>query len=158
MKSPSLWLTIALLAGNAFAVDTPAQNPLQLKAHHITASVIDIDRAVKWYTEQLGFTVLERGTRQNGNFKFAELRIPGFGIALVQSGNPAAPPAGRVVAPPDWVHVVFTVPDPDATYKLLKARGVDVFLRPGMQTAPVTEFLMHDSEGNEIEIFPDSRK
>ena len=129
-------------------------NPLGLQARHITAGVIDIDRAVKWYQEILGFKLDQRGTRQNGNFKFAELSIPGFGVALVQMGNPSPPPAGRVVAPPDWVHIVFTVPDPDATFKLLKSRGADVFLRPGMSTSPVREFLMHDSEGNEIEIFP----
>jgi methylmalonyl-CoA/ethylmalonyl-CoA epimerase len=149
-----IWLAAALLCGSAAASEASLQNPLQLQAHHITAGVIDIDRAVKWYQDMLGFTLIERGTRQNGNFKFAELKIPGFGVALVQVGSPSPPPAGRVVAPPDWVHIVFTVPDPDATYKLLKSRGADVFLRPGMSTSPVREFLMHDSEGNEIEIFP----
>jgi methylmalonyl-CoA/ethylmalonyl-CoA epimerase len=156
MKSPIAILAVALLIGTASASEAPLQNPLRLQAHHITASVIDIDRAVKWYQDMLGFTLLERGTRQNGNFKFAELKIPGFGVALVQVGNPAPSAANRVIAPPDWVHIVFTVPDPDATFKLLKTRGADVFLRPGQPTSPIREFLMHDSEGNEIEIFPAS--
>ena len=154
MKSPVPWLALVLMVGSVAASESTTGNPLQLQARHITAGVIDIDRAVKWYQEILGFKLDQRGTRQNGNFKFAELSIPGFGVALVQMGNPSPPPAGRVVAPPDWVHIVFTVPDPDATFKLLKSRGADVFLRPGMSTSPVREFLMHDSEGNEIEIFP----
>ena len=133
------------------AVAAEPTNPLQLKAHHITAAVADIDRAVIWYEQVLGFRLVERGPRDGGAFQFAELEIPGFGVALVQlAGARPAPAADRPQAP-DWVHIVFAMPDPDAAWRELKARGADVFTR-GPATTPITTFLLHDSEGNEVEI------
>ena len=46
--------------GEAVATD----NPLGLTAHHITGSVIDIDRAVDWYQRVLGCRLLEQGSHQ----------------------------------------------------------------------------------------------
>jgi predicted enzyme related to lactoylglutathione lyase len=49
-----------------------------------------------------------------------------------------------------WMHIVFTVPDVPAVFKLLQNRGADVHTR---DNSPATSyFLLHDSEGNEIEM------
>src|SRR4051812_2008345 len=87
-----LLAAVATLAAQSVPPGAAAVNPLQLKAHHVTASVIDLDRAVKWYREMLGFRIVNQGSRQNGAVKFADLAIPGFGIGLVQNGA-AAPEA-----------------------------------------------------------------
>lgn len=139
----------------------PDRNPLGLRAHHATASVVDIDRAVAWYRDMLGFTLIDRGSRDAGKFKFAELGIPGFGVGLVQL--PAAPgaradpkaPQGATGVGAYWVHIVFTVPDPDGTFALLRRRGAQVSVRDGRVTPPLSAFLVKDSEGNEIEIIRD---
>jgi catechol 2,3-dioxygenase-like lactoylglutathione lyase family enzyme len=144
MKSRSgrgwLFAALSLVALAGAVASSPvgaADNPLGLKPHHVTASVIDIDRAVKWYQDALGFKLVERGTRgDDGTFKFAELEIPGFGVGLVQTSLPAinVPPGSRVR--PSWEHVVFSVPDPDAAYRLLKKRGFDVFVRGPSDAGP----------------------
>jgi len=124
------------------------QNPLQLKPDHATAAVVDVDRAVRWYQDMLGFKVVNRGERPNGT-RFADLEIPGYGIGLVQ--NPGTPPAstgGRS----GWVHIVFSVPDPARAFATLKATGAEVSTRGNPPPAQITTFLLHDSEGNEIEI------
>ncbi len=127
-----------------------ADNPLGLRPHHITASVLDLDRAVKWYQDVLGFKVKERGA--HGAFQFAELAIPGFGVALVKSPEPAGPPkASERPASPAWIHMVFSVADPDHAFRMLKGRGIDVTTRDPAN-GPVTSFLVRDSEGNEIEV------
>jgi len=124
------------------------QNPLQLRPDHATATAADIDRAVRWYQDMLGFRVLNRGERPNGS-RFADLEIPGYGIGLVQ--NPATPSA--TTGPRSgWVHIVFSVPDPARAFATLKSRGADVTTRGNPPPAQVTTFLLHDSEGNEIEI------
>jgi methylmalonyl-CoA/ethylmalonyl-CoA epimerase len=153
----------AMLPAGVAAAATAADdaNPLQLKVHHITAAVTDIDRAVRWYQQVLGFRLTGRGERNGGAFRYAELEIPGFGVALVQLAGARAvslaeqPPADKPLAP-DWVHIVFAVPDPDAAWRALKARGADVYTR-GPATPPITTFLLHDSEGNEIEIVAAAR-
>jgi catechol 2,3-dioxygenase-like lactoylglutathione lyase family enzyme len=127
-----------------------ATNPLDLQVHHITATATDVDRAVKWYQDMLGFHLDQRTAR--GNTQIAELSIPGFGVAFVQqaaaAATAAAPPvpAGRN----RWVHIVFAVSDPGRTFELLKAKGANPRTRtPAGQ--PVVTFLVDDSEGNEIE-------
>jgi len=123
-------------------------NPLQLRPDHATAAVADLDRAVRWYQDTLGFTVLNRGERPNGS-RFADLGIPGYGIGLVQ--NPGTPPA-TTGARSGWVHIVFSVPDPARAFATLKSHGADVTTRGNTAPAQITTFLLHDSEGNEIEI------
>ena len=80
-----------LFAGSAAAQDV---NPLGLKAHHATASVADLDRAVRWYEQMLGFRAVNRGDRPNG-MRFADLEIPGYGIGLVQNPGPPASSSTR---------------------------------------------------------------
>jgi catechol 2,3-dioxygenase-like lactoylglutathione lyase family enzyme len=158
MSLVDTWRTLAgcaflapVLATVLPAVAAEPANPLQLRAHHITAAVTDLDRAVKWYQRVLGFRLVERGERNGGAFRFAELQIPGFGVALVQLAGARAAPVLDAPQSPDWVHIVFSVPDPDAAWRELRARGADVFTR-GPPASPLTSFLLHDSEGNEIEI------
>jgi catechol 2,3-dioxygenase-like lactoylglutathione lyase family enzyme len=149
-----------VLAQGAPATPQGAQNPLGLKPHHITASVTDIERAVKWYQDMLGFKL----DQQTG--RGADLSISGFGIGLVQTGGRGAAPtaAGAPVAPPipapappaaappgaRWIHIVFAVADPDATFKILKDRGANPRSR-GAAGQPIASFTVLDSEGNEIE-------
>jgi len=112
-------------------------------------SVANIDRAIRWYEDMLGFKVVNRGDRRNG-MRFADLSIPGFGVGLVQ--NTAASPASASSGRSGWVHIVFSVPDPARAFATLKSRGADVATRGNSAPAQVTSFLLHDSEGNEIEI------
>src|SRR5262245_34755695 len=124
------------------------QNPLQLKPDHATAAVTDLDRAVRWYQDMLGFKVANRGERPNGS-RFADLEIPGYGIGLVQ--NPGAPPSTTATRS-GWVHIVFSVPDPARAFATLKSRGADVATRGNSAPAQITSLLLHDREGNDIEI------
>jgi catechol 2,3-dioxygenase-like lactoylglutathione lyase family enzyme len=139
-----LFTSIAVSAGEGQV----RENPLQLKPHHATAAVADIDRAVRWYQQILGFAVVDRGERPNGS-RFADLEIPGFGIGLVQ--NPGAPGVSSNAPRSGWVHIVFSVPDPPRAYAMLKAGGADVTTRGETPPAQIATFLVHDSEGNEIE-------
>ena len=150
LSRPARWACAVLLTvGNAHLFAQSPPNPLQLKPDHATATVTDIDRAVRWYQNTLGFTVVNRGDRPNG-MRFADLEIPGFGIGLVQNAGSPAPVANG--ARSGWIHIVFSVPDPASAYATLEARGADVTTRGSIQASRITTFLLHDSEGNEIEI------
>ena len=151
---PLLAIVCCLLAPPS-AAQSPAtaqsqQNPLRLKPHHATAAVADLDRAVRWYEQMLGFTVTDKGDRPNG-MRFADLEIAGYGIGLVQNPGPPPPTATRG----GWIHIVFSVPDPSRAYADLKARGADVSTRGNTPPANISTFLLHDADGNEIEIVPE---
>jgi catechol 2,3-dioxygenase-like lactoylglutathione lyase family enzyme len=139
----------------AAAAEPLARQALALKPHHITAAVVDIERAAKWYQEVLGFKLDQRGSRAEGKFQFAELSLSGFGIALIQLPPGVAKPRGTEALAPSWVHIVFSVSDLPAAFSLLKSRGADVFTRDN--SAATSSFLLHDSEGNEIEVVSESQ-
>lgn len=145
--------------GIVYAYDmgsTPAMaNPLGLKAHHITARVRDIARATAWYRDVLGFTVARQGEGMAGALKFTDMRMPGFGVSLVQFAQPATDVAAGQPLLPDWVHIVFSAPDPDALYRALQTRGEHLAMHGPPPSGPVKTFLVYDSEGNEIEIVPE---
>ena len=146
------WLAVCAVVASALpAAAQTAPNPLGLKPDHATASAADIDRAVRWYQEMLGFRVTNRGERPNGS-KFADLELPGFGIGLVQNPGVPTPSTTSTSARSGWIHMVFSVPDVARAYTTLKDRGADVSTRGNAAPSQITTFLLHDSEGNEIEI------
>jgi catechol 2,3-dioxygenase-like lactoylglutathione lyase family enzyme len=125
------------------------ENPLGLKVHHITATVAQMPRAIEWYESVLGFQLAEQG--EHGTARFAVLRIPGFEIALLKTPEVDGSPPGAFTAP-HWIHIVFSVSDPNRLFHALKSRGVKPYVRGPEPTGAVKSFLIQDSEGNEIEI------
>ena len=142
--------------GNAYVAFALPDNPLQLKPHHITAQVADLDRAIHWYESVLGFTLVERGSRGGGAMSYAELQISGYRIALVKLRQPVdAGSAGASAPEARWMHPAFTVADADRSYHEVLKRGGKPYFHPGQAADKVTGFLLSDSEGNELEILGD---
>ena len=154
-RRTALPIALSLLNGqSALAADAP--NPLKLRPHHVTAAVADLDRAANWYQQMLGFSIRERGT--HGDIMFVELAIPGFGVALIKEPSTGQlPPKTRAKTrdgAPRWLHIVFSVPDPDVTYHVLEAKGASLAARR-LPNGHIQSFLITDSEGNELEIVED---
>jgi catechol 2,3-dioxygenase-like lactoylglutathione lyase family enzyme len=129
-------------------------NALGLKAHHITGRVRDIDAVVEWYTGILDLELVERGELMGGKMKYAVLAIPGYSISFVQFVDPGLGAASGPMPVPHWVHPVFSVADPDATYRLLESRGVRLSTH-GPKPPVVKVFQLFDCEGNPLEIVAD---
>jgi len=133
-----------------------ATDPLELTLHHATASVGDLNRAVKWYQEKLGFKVALR-RKLNANSEIAWMIMPGLRIDLIQRKDSSkSSNAEDHLLTQGWAHIVFSVPDADRAYAILKARGVNL-------PEPInTNNELHikashfpDSEGNWLEIYQD---
>jgi hypothetical protein len=52
-----------------------------------------------------------------------------------------------------WMHIVFKSPVIDEAFRKLSAEGTDVKADRNAQSA-ITRLIVHDPEGNEIEIVP----
>jgi catechol 2,3-dioxygenase-like lactoylglutathione lyase family enzyme len=127
-----------------------ADNPLGLRAHHVTASVADLPRAIAWYQSILGFKLAQQGS--HGDMQFAVLSIPGFDVALVKAHEKIAASTQDNADTPRWVHIVFSAPDPNRLFGELKSRGANPYTHGNDNAGPLKSFLIKDSEGNEIEI------
>ena len=89
-----------------------------------------------------------------GKMQGVELTIPGFQMHLIQyAGSQRAKTPSPEFLAQGWIHVAFSVADPEKAYNFLKAAGVDVQGGPG-KNGKVGTLVVHDPEGNTIELFP----
>ena len=105
--------------------------------------VRDQDRALRFYTEKLGFRIL---TDQEFNDKqrWIELAIPG-----AETGLALFTPDGHEDRVGTFVNTSWEVDNIDKTYEELQARGVE-FAGPPQKQSWGTFAILKDSEGNQI--------
>ena len=111
--------------------------------------VDDVDAAIAFYTEHLGFSLLS-----NASPAFAEVARDDLRLLLSgpksSAGRPL--PDGRQPGPGGWNRIEFVVDDIAAEVERLRAAGVrfrsDVVRGPGG-----TQIVFDDPSGNPIELF-----
>jgi catechol 2,3-dioxygenase-like lactoylglutathione lyase family enzyme len=134
-----------------------APGPLELTSHHATASVSDLNRAVKWYQEKLDFKIEVR-RKLDSDTEMVSMTNSGYRIDLLhRNGSSRGPAPKDHLLAQGWAHIVFSVADADRIYAILKARGVN--LPEPVATDPVfhakyTHFP--DSEGNWLALYQES--
>jgi predicted enzyme related to lactoylglutathione lyase len=109
----------------------------------ISIPVTDQSRALKFYTEKLGFHV---ATDQNfdGEQRWIELRIGISPTRIV-----LFTPPGHAERIGSFLNASFQCDDVQATYRQLRARGVEFLEEP--QSQPWGEFVMlRDPDGNQL--------
>ena len=89
---------------------------------------------------------------RGADFEACRVSIPGFSIDLVwQKGSRKSDKAAGNLEQ-GWIHVVFKTPIINQAYAALTSAHTDVKPDRDPQGA-ITRLLVHDPEGNEIEIF-----
>src|SRR4051812_21216861 len=110
--------------------------------------IADIERAVTFYTEVLGFQVeMKSGTA------FAAVTLGHLRLLLSGPGSSGARPMpdGRPQQPGGWNRIVLYVDDLDARIEELKRRGVH-FLNTIEAGPGGKQILIDDPDGNAIEL------
>jgi catechol 2,3-dioxygenase-like lactoylglutathione lyase family enzyme len=113
--------------------------------------VNDIDAAIGFYTERLGFSEL-----MHPNDFFAMLTRGDLRLVLSVAGNAPgggqAMPDGRVPEPGGWNRFSIEVPDLAATVSDLRANGA-VFRNEIVAGVGGKQILVEDPSGNPVELF-----
>ena len=109
-----------------------------LAVHHVSINVTDIDEAISFYTDVLGFEV--RTDRPDFGFGGAWLDVGGQQVHLLQAGAP--PSLGQ--------HFAIQVEDLDAVVTEIRARGIEV-TEPSSVGNNRQAFL-NDPSGNAVEL------
>lgn len=102
-----------------------------LHQHHVSISVPDIEQAISWYGEILGFAVHSRFDIQAISAQGAFLKRDAYWIELWQMGTGSQVPNLRKNPDTDLLsggtkHMAFRVPDLQAHLLELMNRGVDI--------------------------------
>jgi catechol 2,3-dioxygenase-like lactoylglutathione lyase family enzyme len=111
--------------------------------------VDDVDEAVAFYTNHLGFTLLSSAAPAFADVSRGELRLLLSGPAS-SAGRPM--PDGRRPSPGGWNRIEFVVGDIAAEVDRLRGAGLrfrnDIVTGPGGQ-----QIVFDDPSGNPIELF-----
>jgi len=111
--------------------------------------VDDVDEAIAFYTENLGFELLTSASPAFADVKRGNLRLLLAGPAS-SAGRPM--PDGRKPGPGGWNRIHFVVDDIESEVARLRNAGAtfrnDIVTGPGGQ-----QILLEDPSGNVVELF-----
>jgi catechol 2,3-dioxygenase-like lactoylglutathione lyase family enzyme len=136
-------------------------NNIEFWYHHVGISVPDIEAAITWYREILGFTLQHRNFLPPARAKVAFLQNGDLRVELfeVENGQPL-PPERRI---PDQdlqthgnKHVCFAVDNIPRCAELLQQRGADIVWVKDHGNGRANMFI-RDLAGNLIEFMQSSR-
>jgi catechol 2,3-dioxygenase-like lactoylglutathione lyase family enzyme len=106
--------------------------------HHVSLNVADVDEAVRFYTERLGFTV--RTDRPDLGIGGAWLDVGDQQVHLINAPTP----------PSQGQHFALLVADLDAAISELRDAGVNI--SDAMPVGSARQAFVNDPSGNTIEL------
>ena len=132
------------------------EDKIKILPHHCGISVPDIEAAITWYENTLGFSVIKRATIEAVPAKIAFLKHGDFHLELFQIENAAPLPEERRHPNLDIYthgtkHIAFAVPDVPEFIDEMKKRGVDIAMDVNMMEDKAMAFI-RDNSGNLIEV------
>jgi catechol 2,3-dioxygenase-like lactoylglutathione lyase family enzyme len=104
------------------------------------------DRALKFYTEKLGFTVATDQPMGPAGQRWIELRIPGADTRVS-----LFTPPGHEDRVGSFVNLSFHADNVERTYQELSARGVE-FVAPPKKEQWGTSVIFKDPDGNQLHL------
>jgi len=134
----------------------------ELQAHHFGVTVTELDRAVAFYRDVLGLTVLSRFTVEGESFstavgvdgatgRFAHLDAAGARIELVEYEPEATDATAEAINQPGAKHLGLGTDDIDAFYESLPD-GVETLSGPQTTESGSRILFLRDPENNLVEI------
>jgi glyoxylase I family protein len=119
------------------------------RVHGVRYQTRDVNRAVAFYTQQLGFEL----KHQQGS-AFASVSCDGFDLLLsgAESSGAQPMPNGQQQSPGGWTRIVLAVGDLSLLVASLRQRGLsfrnEIVVGPGGKQIQIL-----DPDGNPIELF-----
>jgi len=111
--------------------------------------VADVEQAIAFYTELLGFEVLTSAVPAFADVQLGNLRLLLSGPAS-SAGRPM--PDGETPGPGGWNRIHFIVDDLDAEVVRLRDEGAH-FRNPAVEGPGGKQILLQDPSGNIVELF-----
>ena len=114
------------------------------RVHHLLLEVTDLDAALKFYVDTLGFAVRKQEVFRDGN----QLVVLEQGLGLKEGGNAST---GRIE------HLCFSALGIDRIAKRAAAAGYEIVRGPGPGPYGHTVYIK-DPDGLDVELFDDIKE
>jgi glyoxylase I family protein len=133
--------------------------------HHVAISVSDMDKALEFYTEGLGFELVQQAELENDskanqvigldniNAKMRMLKAPNAFIELWQYSNPEPKDLRSRPCDYGYPHIALQVDDIDAEYERLKGHGMEFVGEQVHYGDTGAAIYGRDPSGNIIELY-----
>jgi len=126
-----------------------ARNGLQIKL--ATVYVDDQDKALRFYTDVLGFA--KRDDFTNGSYRWLTVIDSGGNeLQLALNDNPAAKAYQQALFQQSQPAIMFYTDDVQADYERIKARGAEFTMPPTEVTAGSVIATLKDTCGNFVQL------
>jgi lactoylglutathione lyase len=120
------------------------------RADHFAFQVTDMDRAIRFYVEDLGLRLLFREVSEEHEEEFAFLEVEGGNLELLKSRKGAAfvpqPPE-----PPYCPHLAFGTEDMSVTLEMIREKEIPIVKGPLELAGKVKWIYVNDPDHNVIE-------
>jgi len=131
-------------------------HPFAVRPHHCALSVPDLETAIVWYREMLGFALEIRQEMPEVPLKGAFLKRGEFRIELFELPGAQRLPTSRRDVHEDLrthgtKHMALEVPNVAGALRFLEARGVEVAMAP-IEVDGTVACYIRDNSGNLIEL------
>ena len=117
---------------------------------HTRVRVSNLDRAIDWYCNHLGFKVISRTDKSPSGNHVAHLELPGneHTFELTYSAE------YKLVVPEDLMHIAIAVPDLIAFCDELEKKGLEIWPGDWRESFPNGRKMafIDDPDGYEIEL------
>ena len=120
------------------------------KLDHVALEVSNLDRAIQFYTEDLGFTLKSRATNEEQQEEYCFLESEGTCLELI-SDLQKTYREERVFQRPYCPHICFATDDMEKTLKELHARDIEIIRGPFEIAGEETWVYFADPDGNVLE-------
>ena len=120
---------------------------------HTRVRVSNLDQAIDWYCNHLGFKVMSRTDKSPSGNHVAHLELPGneHTFELTYSAE------YKLVVPEDLMHIAISVPDLIAFCNELETKGLEIWPGDWRESFPNGRKMafIDDPDGYEIELLED---
>ena len=120
------------------------------KCDHVAFQVGDMDAAVRFYVEKLGFALASRQVDEAEHEEFAFLTLGDVRLELIRDLSQATYRPSEI-RPPYCPHLAIETDDLESTLAGLKARGVSILRGPLLMAGQVTWAYFADPDNNILE-------
>ena len=120
------------------------------KLDHVAIEVSDMDRAIEFYTEKLGFNLKSRATNEEQQEDYCFLSSDGFHLELI-SDLKKSYDEQREIKRPYCPHICFQTDDMNETLNGLQAKKIEIIHGPLEIAGEETWLYFTDPDGNVLE-------